>query len=65
MRVPTKIKQKTDYSQLSLKELDKLAEPFEKEFVPTRPLTPAMRKQDLGTRCKRGPSSAKEPPKPQ
>src|SRR5262249_54474211 len=42
----------TFYSRLSAEELERLAEPFEKEFVATRPLTKAMRAQEQ--RAKRG-----------
>ena len=40
------------YSKLNPDELDRIAAPFEKEFVPTKPLTPAMRAQEH--RVKRG-----------
>ncbi len=42
------------YSQLPAEELDKLAAPFEKESVRTKPLTPAMRVQERRARRKRG-----------
>ena len=44
----------TFYSQLSPAELDQMAAPFDREFVPSRPLTPAMRKQDERAKRKRG-----------
>ena len=42
------------YSRLGEQELEKLARPFEKEFVATKPLTPAMRARERRARRKRG-----------
>jgi hypothetical protein len=42
------------YSRLSPAELDRMAEPFDQEFVPTRPLTATMHKQDRRAKRKRG-----------
>jgi hypothetical protein len=42
------------YSRLSAAELDRIAAPFDREFVPTKPLTPAMRKQEARAKRKRG-----------
>jgi hypothetical protein len=42
------------YSQLRPDELEKMAQLFEKEFVPTRPLTAAMRAQERRAKRKRG-----------
>jgi hypothetical protein len=42
------------YSSLPAEELDRIAAPFDKEMVPTRPLTPAMRAQGRRAKRKRG-----------
>lgn len=42
------------YSDLSPGELEKIAEPFDREMVPDKPLTPAMRQQLRRAKRKRG-----------
>jgi hypothetical protein len=45
---------KRSYSHMSAGELEKIAEPFEKEFVRTRPLTATMRAEERRAKRKRG-----------
>ncbi|MGB7157636.1 MAG: hypothetical protein WBD40_06195 [Tepidisphaeraceae bacterium] len=42
------------YSRMSAAELDKVAAPFEQEFVPSAPLTPQMKARQRRARRKRG-----------
>ena len=42
------------YSQLTPQQLDRIAAPFEKEMVRTKPLTPVMWRQERRAKRKRG-----------
>jgi hypothetical protein len=58
-RIKSKLKRKARnvgvfYSRLSPVELDRIAAPFDQEFVPSKPLTPAMRRQEERAKRKRG-----------
>ncbi len=51
---PSETRPTPSYSRMSAAELDRVAAPFEEEFVPSGPLTPEMKARQRRAKRKRG-----------